>query len=327
MKETSFGFAVVGLGMGAARAREVAATPGARLVAVADIDPQRAEAVAAEHGCEWTMDYHALLERKDVDVVYILTPNGLHGQMVAEAARAGKHAITTKPMETTLEKADAMIAACQKAGVRLVVDFEMRYSPAVNKIRAALQRELFGRLILGEARLKWWRDDSYYQGWHGTWELDGGGSLMTQTIHQIDVLCWLMGPPQTVCGRIGVYDHQIETEDMGMAMIHYADGAEGLILGTTTFPEELPARVEIHGTQGGVILEDVNHIVFWKTAGHAEVEELPHPASATDDMIKSLRHDTKPFCSGREGRKSLALVRAIYDSALNGQKTLTFAGW
>jgi UDP-N-acetyl-2-amino-2-deoxyglucuronate dehydrogenase len=330
MPASDIGFAVVGLGMGANRAREVVATPGARLVAVCDIDEARLDRVVAEHGCEGTPDYGDLLGRQDIDAIYVMTPSGLHAKVAIDAARAGKHVITTKPIETTLERADAMIAACEQAGVKLLVDFGNRYNAETNRIKAALDRGLFGRVILAEARLKWYRSQAYYseswQAWHGTWELDGGGSLINQTVHYVDLLCWFMGPPETVRGRIGVYNHDIESEDMSLAMLHYPNGAEGVIVSTTTFPQNLPAGIEIHGIRGGVVYRK-GEIAFWKTDGDAQVEAPVCPACAADDMVRALRDDQPLWCGGYEGRKSLSLIRAVYESALNGEKLVSFAGW
>ena len=328
MSVSDLGFGVVGLGMGANRAREVAATSGARLVAVCDIDEERLDKVVAEHGCEGTPDYHDLLVRDDIDVIYVMTPSGLHGQVAIDAARAGKHVISTKPIETTLEKADAMIAACEQAGVQLLVDFGNRYRPEANQIKAALDQGVFGDLILAEGRLKWFRADAYYddcwKAWHGTWELDGGGSLINQTVHYVDLLCWFLGPPETVRGRIGVYNHNIESEDMALAMLHYPNGAEGVIVCTTTFPENMPAGVQIHGTKGAVVYRK-GQIEYWRA--EREVETPPAPACAAEDMVQSLRTGQPLWCDGREGRKSLSLIRAIYDSALNGEKLVMFGGW
>ena len=330
MSVSDVGFGVVGLGMGANRAREVAATPGAKLVAVCDLDEERLDKVVTEHGCEGTPDYHDLLSRDDIEVIYVMTPSGLHGKVAIDAAQAGKHVITTKPIETTLEKADAMTAACERAGVKLLVDFGNRYKAETNKIKAALDQGLFGDLILTEARLKWFRADAYYneswKAWHGTWELDGGGSLINQTVHYVDLLCWFMGPPETVRGRIGVYNHDIESEDMSLAMLHYPNGAEGVIVCTTTFPEDLSAGVEIHGTRGAVVYRK-GEIVFWKTDGNVDVEVPPCPACAADDMVQTLRTGQPLWCDGREGRKSLALIRAVYESALDGEKLISFGGW
>lgn len=328
MSISDVGFAVVGLGMGANRAREVAATPGARLVAVCDVDEDRLERVMEAHGCEGTADYHTLLKRGDIDVIYVMTPSGLHARVAIDAARAGKHVITTKPIETTLEKADAMIQACEDAGVQLLVDLGNRYNPEANKIKAAVEQGLFGRLILIEARLKWFRGDAYYndswQRWHGSWELDGGGSLINQTVHYVDLLCWYLGAPETVRGRIGVYNHDIESEDMSLAMLHYPNGAEGVIVCTTTFPDTRPGGIEIHGTKGGVVYQD-GELAYWKADGEAVAPSSP--ASAADNMVKALREGQPLWCDGPEGRKSLAVIRAIYESALNDEKLVSFGGW
>ena len=326
MSASEIGFAVVGLGMGANRARQVVATPGARLVSVCDIDIARLDKVVAEHGCEGTTDYHDLLPRDDIDVICVMTPSGNHAMVAIDAATAGKHVITTKPIETTLEKADAMIQACEETDVKLLVDFGLRYTDAANQIKAALDQELFGKAILGEVRRKCYRANAYYEGWHGTWELDGGGSLINQTVHQVDLLCWFMGAPETVRGRIGVYNHDIETEDMALAMLHYPDGAEGMVVATTTFPQSQPALVEIHGTKGGVILTG-HDITYWKTDGDIDVRVPEHPISAVDDMVRTLRDGRPLSCDGSEGRKSLALVRTVYESARSGERLITFPGW
>jgi predicted dehydrogenase len=221
-----------------------------------------------------------------------------------------------------------MIDACARAGVHLLVDFGNRYNADANKIKAALAQGLFGDLILAEGRLKWYRGDAYYdqswRQWHGSWELDGGGSLINQTVHYVDLLCWFMGAPETVRGRIGVYNHHIESEDMTLVMLHYPNGAEGVIVCTTTFPESQPAGVEIHGTKGAVVYTD-GEIAYWQADGDVQAPECP--ACAADDMVKTLRHGEPLWCDGPEGRKSLSLIRAVYESALNGEKLVSFGGW
>ena len=161
MSISDVGFAVVGLGMGTNRAREVVATPGARLVAVCDLIQERVDRVVAEHGCEGTRDFTELLVRDDIDVVYVMVESGNHAQVAIEVAKASKHVLSTKPIETTPEKANAMIRACDDAGVLCAVDFELRYSPTINKVKAAVDQGLFGEIILAEERLKWYRDDQY----------------------------------------------------------------------------------------------------------------------------------------------------------------------
>ena len=326
MSISDVGFAVVGLGMGANRAREVVATPHAKLVAVCDLKQERVDRVTAEHGCEGTRDYHQLLARSDIDVIYVMVESGNHARVAIDAAQAGKHVLSTKPIETTLAKAESMIQACQQAGVLCAVDFELRYSPNMNRLKAAVDQGLFGDIILAEERLKWHRDAEYFRGWHGTWALDGGGSLINQTVHQVDLLCWLMGAPESVRARYGIYDHDIETEDMALAMLHYPSGAEGLIICTTTFPEDKIADTEIHGTKGGAIMH-WKDLYYWKVAGDIDVQVPPHPACGADDVVRTLLYNEPLSCDGQQALHSLKLIKAIYESAENQEKLVKFTGW
>lgn len=325
MSDETIGFGVIGLGMGAARAELIHQTAGARLVAVADIDPERGRKAATRYGIDWYDDYRRLLDRKDIDVVMVMTPSGTHADCVVAIAQAGKHAISTKPIEVTLERADWMIEACRQAGVILAIDFESRYIADNVRIVQAIQEGRLGRLILGEARLKWYRSDAYYEGWHGTWKLDGGGSLINQTVHQIDLLVWFMGPPKTVWGQMGVFTHQIETEDLGMAMITFQNGAVGTILGTTTCPFDFPPRMEIHGDRG-VVMTASNQIETWKIPDESETDPFPYdgPKNTIEDMVHILREGGTPRIDGAEAKRSLQLVQAVYESAQTG-KPVTLA--
>ena len=331
MSDKAVGFGVVGLGMGSARARTVAQTDGAELVAVCDIDEERGQKAKEEHGCEWLKDYGALLARDEIDVVMVMTPSGMHADMGCQAAAAGKHVITTKPLDVSLEKADQLIAACQEAGVSLVVDFGRRYSPDNWRVRTAIDQGRFGRLILGEARLKWWRSQAYFgNGWRGTWAMDGGGSLMNQHVHGVDVLQWLMGPVESVFGRIGTFAHDIETEDLTMSMLHFRNGAVGTILSTTTFPADAETRTEIHGDRGGVIMAR-GRIEFWMTKAafdearrEQNPEDFPYdytgPRNVVEEMLGILRDGAEPIVSGEEARKSLEIILAVYESARTGRE-------
>lgn len=322
---TDVGFAVVGLGMGRGRAQTVAATAGARLVTVVDINESLAEKVGRELDCKWTAKLEDALDDDAVDVVLILTPSGLHGEMAIRVLEAGKHAITTKPMEVTLAKCDAMIAAAEKAGKLLGVDFETRYRDPCQKIRYALDHGHFGQPILAEARLKWYRSQKYYDsggGWRGTWKLDGGGALANQSIHGIDLILWLMGRPKRVHARTGTFAHQIETEDLGMAMIDFASGAVGTILGTTTFPADACWKIEIHGSEGGAVVDFSGETKWFFLDGMADRQEklqrLTAPQNIVEDVISALCHGTPLLCDGDQGRLSIELLTAVYESARNG---------
>lgn len=320
MSTDSVGFGVIGLGMGNVRARCIHETDGARLVAVAELDEERGRKAVSDYGVEWHEDYRRLLERDDIDVVNVMTPSGTHADFAVEAAQAGKHVITTKPIDVSLERADRMIAACREAGVILAIDFEARYMADNVRVKQAVDEGRLGRMILGEVRLKWFRNDAYYKGWHGTWKLDGGGSLINQSVHQIDLLIWYMGAVDSVQGQIGVFNHDIESEDLGMAMIRFRNGAVGTILGTTTCPVTIPASVELHGTKGLVITAG-NKVDTW----HIPEESIEDPfscdgpANVIEDMIGLVRNGGTPRITGEEAKKSLALILAIYESSRTGR--------
>ena len=319
MERDTVGFAIMGLGMGQDRAAKVASTKGARLAAVCDVNEKLAREVADNYGVAWYRDYKEAVAADDVDVVFVMTPSGLHADVAVAAAQQGKHVVTTKPMEVTLDRADRMISACEDAGVMLAVDFESRYRADNVRIRRAIERGAFGRLILGEARLKWYRSDKYYEGWHGTWKLDGGGSLINQAIHQIDLLVWFMGRPKKVVGRIGVFSHDIETEDLGMSMIEFENGAVGTILGTTTYPYDRPPIVEIHGDKAAVVTEG-DEIVLWKPEPDDAGFAYDGPSNVVGDVVDVLQHGGKPRVDGEEGKRSLRLILAVYESARTGKE-------
>lgn len=317
------GFIVVGLGMGRNRARMVKRTEGAKLVGVVDINEERAKKVAEELECEWHTDFKTFLERDDVHVVWVMTPSGLHADITVPSLEAGKHVIVTKPMEVTLERADAMIETAERNNKLLLVDFDMRYLKGAWQIHQAIVDGLFGKPILLEGRLKWFRSQEYYSrsGWRGTWRYDGGGSLANQTIHLIDQLVWHGGEVESVkVARIGVFAHEIETEDLGVAIFRYRTGALGTVLGTTTFPKDAYAVIEIHGDKGGAIM-DVNGQVQWffrdESVTPPDIE--PPFANSAENMVAAIREGAPLVCDGREGRKSLELLTAIYRSAQTGQ--------
>ncbi len=319
MASETVGFGVIGLGMGNVRARCIHETQGAKLVAVAELNEERGQKAASEYGVEWYKDYRQLLDRSDIDVINVMTPSGTHADFAIEAARAGKHVITTKPIEVTLDRADQMINACHEAGVILAIDFEARYMAENVRVKQAVDEGRLGRMILGEVRLKWFRNDAYYEGWHGTWQYDGGGALINQSVHQIDLLVWYMGAVESVQGQIGVFNHDIETEDLGMAMIRFRSGAVGMILGTTTCPVTIPAAVELHGTKG-LITTSGNGIDTWHLPNELKEDSFSYdgPQNVIEDMIQLVRFGGKPLITGEEAKKSLALVLAIYESSRTG---------
>jgi UDP-N-acetyl-2-amino-2-deoxyglucuronate dehydrogenase len=318
-------------------AQAIAATPGARLVAVSRSDPSKAAAAAAEFGVPCETSDAALLARSDVDAVCICTPSGAHARQTLAAARAGKHVLVEKPMALTLADADAMIAACRSAGVVLGVALQRRTEPAYQLVHRAIEAGALGRPVLGLALIPYFRAQAYYDsaGWRGTWAEDGGGALMNQGIHIADLLVWFLGDVEEVLARSATLAHSIEVEDDVVATVRFKNGALGSIVATTAAAPGFPHRVEIYGTRGGVQLE-AEAIARWDGDAVPAIDPslraglAPAAAgaggSATGlaptgharilaDFVAAVREGRAPLVPGEEGRRSLALVLAVYESA------------
>lgn len=335
-------FGVIGCGViGKRHADEISAIEGAKLVAVADSEVDRARAFGEQYGVDWHDDYRALLERSDVDVITICTPSGMHARFTTAAAEAGKHVIVEKPIDITLQKADQMIEACRTAGVKLCVISQHRFDASTVKVKEKLAAGTLGNTILGEAAVNWYRSQGYYDsaGWRGTWEWDGGGALMNQSIHTIDLLQYLMGPVESVQAQMGTLNHdRIEVEDVAVAIVRFQNGALGTIVGTTAAYPGLSARLEVFGTQGSAVIESdkLTHLYV----AEAEVEGVQHKVAAQNlaeteaqvageqptahrlqfmDMMAAIREDREPLVNGVEGRKGLEIIQAIYQSARTGK--------
>ena len=328
------GFAVVGLGMGRGRAQMVRDTEGAQLVKVVDLRSELAREVGEELQCAWADSLDEALNDDDVDVVLVMTPSGLHGDVAIKVLEAGKHAVTTKPMEVTVEKCDAMVEAASKAGKFLAVDFQERYTDLAQKTKYAIDQGLFGKPILCESRLKWFRTQAYYDagGWRGTWAMDGGGALANQSIHVIDLLVWFLGAPKQVIGRMGTFTHKIETEDLGMAIIEFQGGAMGSIVGTTTYPQGIFWGVEVHGSEGGVSANlNPDGEVAWSFLEGMETREdslqrVAPVQNIVEDVVSAVRDGTPLVCDGQQGRRSVAVLNAIYASARANGRPVEFDG-
>jgi predicted dehydrogenase len=334
----AIGFVVVGLRRGYQAAREVVATAGARLVAVADLDVSRAREVARELGCEWTAEYRDLLRRDDVQVVGAWTPSGAHAMVARDALSAGKHAVSTKPMETTVAKCDAMIEAARRRNLILAIDFGNRYRPEVRQVKRAVEAGEFGTMLFGDAHMWEYRSQRYYDsrgGWRGTWEMDGGGSIMNQGVHSVDALLWLMGEVERIeHARFAVRTHDIETEDTTQAVLTFRNGAWGTILMTTSHYPALPGMIHVAGDRGSAVIAR-GRLESWKfrtdepyeqqefgTPPEREVVVPPEedaPANWCADMVSALTKGTKMACDGLEGRRSVLVNQAIYECARSGK--------
>ncbi len=334
-------FGIVGTGLIAEfHAKALEEIPGAKLVACLDKFPDRAQAFAQKHGCQAYGDLEAFLAHKDLEVVNICTPSGLHLDAALPAAAAGKHLVVEKPLETTRERCAAIIDACQKAGVGLSGIFPSRFFDAATTLKNAIDANRFGKLTMGSAYVKWWRDPEYYAkgGWKGTKALDGGGALMNQSIHAVDLLLWFMGRADEVCALTGTIGHEgIEVEDNAVASLHFDNGALGIVQGSTAIWPGFAKRLEVSGLEGSAIMEEDN-ILFWQfkkeTPEDAQVRERyartnSHAGGASDpaaighlghklqleSIIHSIQTGTTPLVDGVEAARSVCLIEAIYESA------------
>jgi UDP-N-acetyl-2-amino-2-deoxyglucuronate dehydrogenase len=318
------GMAVVGAGVAARyHARAIADAAGARLVAVGRADAARAGETEAAFGVPCETSYESLLRRADVDAVCLCTPSGQHAAEAIAAARAGKHVLVEKPMALTLADADAMIVAAREAGVRLGVTFQRRTEPAYTSLRNALQAGELGRVVLAIVALPYVRTQAYYDDapWRGTWDQDGGGVLMNQGIHLVDLLVWLLGDVEEVEARVATAAHRIEVEDVVAANMRFASGALGTIAATTCAAPGFPHRVEVYGTRGGVQVEGDGSAGATAAGAGASATGISATAHArlVADFVAAVREGREPLVSGEEGRRALAVVLAVYESARTGR--------
>ena len=311
---------------------------GASLVAVCDLVRGRADAIAAKFSVPAHYDMDEFLARKDIDAVAILTPSGMHPEHVIAAARAGKHVVVEKPMALRLQDADDMIRACDEAGVKLFIVKQNRFNVPVVKAREALEAGRFGRLILGTVRVRWCRDQAYYDqdAWRGTWAYDGG-VLTNQASHHVDMLEWFFGDVISVHARATTALARIETEDTAVATLKFKNGALGIIEATTAArPTDLEGSLSILGEKGTVEISGfaVNQIRHWRF-----VDELPSDKDVIEKfsvnppnvygfghqayyqhVIECLTSQRAALVDGLQGRKSLELISALYESIETGQE-------
>ena len=339
------GFGIIGCGMIARfHAKAVADIAGAEVTACFDTVPAAADKLAAELGCRAYHDLDALLADSAVEVVTVGTPSGAHLEPALAAARAGKHVIVEKPLEITLARCDAIIEACEEAGVVLGTIFPSRFHHSGQQMKRAIEEGRFGRLTLGDAIVKWWRTQQYYDSgaWRGTWELDGGGALMNQAIHSVDLLAWLMGPAAEIRAQMALLAHErIEVEDTAVATVQFAGGALGIIQATTAAYPGYLKRIEIHGSAGSAVIEEED-IIKWdfaeKAEADAEIEQqmaqrrsggggASDPAAIGhhghrmmfEDVLQAIASGGRPLVDGHEGRRSVEIILAIYQAAESGQ--------
>jgi UDP-N-acetyl-2-amino-2-deoxyglucuronate dehydrogenase len=319
-------------------AEAIKRTLGARLIGVVDRSKEKADAFAQQHGASISSaDLDALLRSPDVHVICVTTPSGAHLEPALAAIAAGKHIIVEKPIEITTERADEIISAAEKKGVLLAPIFQARFGHGAQRVKAALDAGRLGRIVLASAYVKWHRAGSYYTGWKGTLALDGGGAVINQSIHGLDLLQWFVGMPKEVFAHKTRRVHaQIEAEDTAVAGLRFSSGALGTVEATTAAWPGWSRRIELCGETGSIVLED-DHIARWdfqttepedatirsaandhalgSGAGAANAISIEGHLRQIGDLVAAVRDGSPLTVDGREARKAVAFVNAIYTAA------------
>lgn len=337
-------FVVVGLGMGGHHCKAVLDAKGARLAGVCDIDKARLIESAEKFGCRAYARFAEVLKDDTVDVVNIVTESGRHARMGIEAARAGKHMIMEKPVDVTPAAIGKLEDAVRDAGVKVGCIFQSRMENCNILLKKAIDKGRMGKLIGAHACLPWFRADSYYAGphgtWRGTWKLDGGGSMMNQGIHTIDLIQWLAGRVASVCGFYGVHNHKIEAEDQSVACLEFENGALGTFYASTCCIPEAAQRVYMYGTKGSFVksagvLESCDMGTAKERArmmrlfgGQKKDEAIgrdPMAVSAdghtliVEDLVQAVRNDREPVIPLSSAKHAVEIACAIYKSARTGR--------
>ena len=339
---------LIGAGnISATHARAAAAIPDVVVAAVFAPTREHAQRLAGAHGAVACESLDQLLAHRPLDLVVIGSPSGLHAEHGIAAAARGLHVLVEKPIDVTAARADALITAADRAGVRLGVIFQDRLKPDIQRARALVAGGSLGRPILATAEVKWYRPPEYYAGsrWRGTQALDGGGALINQGVHTVDLLLWLFGPVRRVFGRTAALLHAIEVEDTAVAVLEFENGALGTIDAATSAYPGYSRRIELTGSNGTLIIDGdrLTHADLIDSPSYPNPTNPPDPrdrrepgsssasasspvvADATahqrviEDFIRAMATGSAPACDGREGRRSVAVVEAIYQSARSGQ--------
>ncbi|MBI5095305.1 MAG: Gfo/Idh/MocA family oxidoreductase [Candidatus Hydrogenedentes bacterium] len=339
------GFAVVGLGMGGHHCKAVTAAKGARLVAVCDIDTDRLSTFTNQYGCKGYTKWTELLKDREIDAVCVAVESGKHAEFGIDAARAGKHIIMEKPVDITPERVKKLRDVVKRTRVKCGCIFQSRLDNCNILLKKAIDKGKLGKLIGVHGSLPWWRAQDYYSGphgkWKGTWRLDGGGSLMNQGIHTVDLLQWLAGPVKSVCGFYGVFGHTIEAEDQTVAILKYESGALGTLFTTTCAQPDRDQRLHIYGTKGsfsklGSALEffeagtdaDKRYMmdVFGARKSGERTSSDPMAVSSDghmliiEDLIKAVRTGRDPVITIESAGHAVEIANAIFKSAKTGRE-------
>ncbi len=316
-------------------AREI---EGVEIAAIYGLNQKKSKQLVQRHGGVVYTDFEAFLEHRPMSLVAIGSPSGLHAEQGIAAARRGLHVLVEKPIDITVARADALIAECEKAGVKLGVFFQDRVAPDLCQVKELIDAGRLGKPILVSARVRWFRPPEYYSGsrWRGTYALDGGGALINQGVHTVDLLLWLMGDVTRVQAKAITALHKIEVEDTVVATLEFANGAIGTLEAATCVYPGYPRRLDLTGCEGTIIVEDDRiisadlreplHDLKKAEPGRSNlaatspvVSDVRGHRRILEDFLMAIRTNGKLLCDGYEGRRSVQLVQAIYESSRTGQ--------
>ena len=330
-----------GGGISDTHARAAVAIPEVRVAAVCGGNAAKVQQLAKQYDATAYQDLAAFLKHRPMEVVAIGSPSGLHGDQAEAVAAAGLHVLIEKPLEISTARADRIIHAVDRAGVKLSVCFQDRENPRLGLVKQWIDAGYVGTPLLVSARVKWYRPPEYYaqSRWRGTWTLDGGGALMNQGIHTVDLLLWWLGDVARVSARAKTLLHRIEVEDTVVATLEFASGAVGTLEATTAAYPGYPRRVELTGTNGTVAIEqdrmvtcdlrdkpaEVQHALSSQDADTNAQAASPIVSDARghqrvlEDLLTAIATGRRPKCDAHEGRRSVAVVEAIYESSRSGR--------
>ncbi len=333
LHQQSYGIGIVGCGtISGTHAEAVKNLDHATLIAAYSRSQERADAFCKRYGGTGFSDYEAFLSHPGLDIVVICTPTGTHLNYGEQAARAGKHLIVEKPIEVTRERGRMLIESCRQNNVQLAVIYQNRFIEGVIRMKQAIDSGKLGKLFMADASVKWFRDQDYYDkgGWRGTLALDGGGAVINQAIHTLDLMIWLCGEPESLHAFTGTFTHDgIEGEDNAVATLRFKNGAIGLFSASTSVVPPQDRKIEIHGTRGTAVLaghmfrletEETNPPGMSAGKGAGSSSPLAGMTAANHtrqyrQILNAFREHREPVVSGEESLKSLAVVEALYASA------------
>ena len=333
------GFAIIGTGMIAEfHANAIALVPGAKLLGAYGNIPEQRHAFCEKHGIHEYESLEAVIADPQIHAATIATPSGLHAAVAVPVLEAGKAVLCEKPIDVTIEAVDAILAAEKRGHGRLACVFQARFGSGAQKLKAAIDAGRFGRLTLCSAYIKWWRDQAYYgtSGWKGTWKIDGGGALMNQGVHAVDLLQWLVGLPQEVSAFHATLAHTMEAEDTLTALLRWEHGALGVIEAATSAWPGDDLQIEISGDKGSATIVN-DKVTRWEFAekqpgdedvlknldagkiggGAADPKAIPVEGHRRliEDLVAAIREGRPPVIPGTDARRAIALIRACYESA------------